>query len=122
MQQQDIMNTMNDFGKSAFEAAKALGVINGKLVEQAIEQQLSVANLCVEGGMKQVKLVQDSKDVKEYWTKQAALMEEYTGKLMDAAKDQVNLAQKAGEEYKSWLEKGMQQANATAKAVTKKAA
>lgn len=120
--QQDIMNTMNDFGKSAFEAAKALGVINGKLVEQAIEQQLSVANLCVEGGMKQVKLVQDSKDVKEYWTKQAALMEEYTGKLMDAAKDQVNLAQKAGEEYKSWLEKGMQQANATAKAVTKKAA
>lgn len=119
--QQDIMNTMNDFGKNAFEAAKALGVINGKLVEKAIEQQLSVANLCVESGMQQVKLVQDSKDVKEYWTKQAALMEQYAAKMMDAAKDQVNLAQKAGEEYKSWLEKGVQQANVTAKAVTKKA-
>ena len=120
--QQDILSNMNDFGKSAFEAAKSLGVINGKLVEQAIEQQLSVANLYVEGGMQQVKLVQNSKDVKEYWTKQAALVEEYAGKIMDVAKDQVNLAQKAGEEYKAWLEKGMQQANVAAKAATKKAA
>ncbi len=120
--QPDVMNTMNDMGKNALEAAKTLGEINSKLVEKLVEKQLAAANLCVESGIKQVKLAQDSKDVQDYWTKQAALLEEYAGRIMDLAKQQVEFAQEAGEEYKSWFEKGVQRASTAAKTATKKAA
>lgn len=120
--QQELMNTVNDLGKNAFEVAKALSEINGKLVEKAMEKQLSVANLCVEGSMKQVKLAQDTKDAKEFWAKQQQLVEEYAGKFMDLAKEQVDLVQKANADYQAWFEKGFKQANGAAKAAAKSAA
>ena len=118
--QQDFVNTMNNFGKNAVEAAKSLGEINSKIAEQVIERQLAAVNLAVEGSMNQVKLAQETKDVKDYWSKQAALTDEYAGKAMDLAKKNVELAQKAGEQYKSWMEKGFVQANETAKEAGKK--
>jgi hypothetical protein len=102
------------------EAAKSLGEINSKIAEQVIERQLAAVNLAVEGSMNQVKLAQETKDVKDYWSKQAALTDEYAGKAMDLAKKNVELAQKAGEQYKSWMEKGFVQANETAKEAGKK--
>ena len=117
--QQDFVNTMNNFGKNAVEAAKTLGEINAKIAEQVIERQLAAANLVVESGVNQAKLAQETKDVKEYWSKQAALTDEYAGKAMDLAKQNVELAQQFGEQYKDWFEQGFAQANETAGEVTK---
>jgi len=118
--QQEFVNTINDFGKNAVEAAKTLGEINSKLAEQVIERHMAAMNLCVEGGASQVKLAQETKDVKEFWSKQAALTDEYAGKAMDLAKKNVELAQKVGEQYKAWFEKGFAQANKAAGEATKK--
>ena len=120
--QSDLMNSMKDISKQAVESARDLGELNSKMIEKAIEQQMSITNMCVESGMKQVQLLQETRDVKEFWSKQASLVEEYAGKLMEAAKQQVEFAQKAGEEYKSWIEQGVKQATDTAKASTKKSA
>lgn len=117
--QQEFVNTMSNFGKTAAEAAKSLGEINSKIAEAVIERQLAVANLFVEGSVNQAKLAQETKDVKEYWSKQAELSDEYAGKAMDLAKQNVELVQKVGEEYKSWFEKGFAQANEAAGEVTK---
>lgn len=118
--QQDFVNTMSNFGKNAAEAAKSLGEINSKIAEQVIERQLAAVNLAVEGSLNQVKLAQETKDVKDFWSKQSALTDEYAGKAMDLAKQNVELAQKAGEQYKSWAEKGLAQANEAATEVGKK--
>jgi phasin family protein len=119
--QQEFVNTINDFGKNAVDAAKSLGEINSKIAEQVIERQLAAANLFVEGSVNQAKLAQETKDVKEFWSKQAALTDEYAGKAMDLAKQNVELAQKFGEQYKAWFEKGFAQANEAAGEMTKQA-
>ncbi|MFZ0488367.1 MAG: phasin family protein [Arenicellales bacterium] len=118
--QQDFVNTINDFSKNAVEATKSLSEINSKLAEEVIERHVAAVNLCVEGGASQVKLAQETKDVKEFWSKQAALTDEYAGKAMDLAKKNVELAQKVGEQYKAWFEKGFAQANKAASEATKK--
>lgn len=117
--QQEFVNTMSNFSKNAVEAAKSLGEINSKVTEEVIERQLAAANLFVEGSVSQAKLAQETKDVKEFWSKQAALTDEYAGKAMDLAKKNVELAQKAGEQYKAWFEKGFAQASDAANEVTK---
>lgn len=119
--QPDFVNTMNDFGKNAVEAARSLGEINSKLAGEVIETHLAAMNLCVEGGVSQVKLAQETKDVKDFWSKQAALTDEYAGKAMDLARKNVELAQKAGEQYKAWFEKGFAKAGKTAGDVSKAA-
>lgn len=118
--QQEFVNTISNFGKNAVEAAKSLGEINTKLAEQMIESQLAAVNLAVEGSVNQVKLAQETKDVKDFWTKQSALTDEYAGKAMDLAKKNVELAQKAGEQYKAWMEKGLSQASEAATEAGKK--
>lgn len=119
--QQEFVNTINTFGKNAVESAKTLGEINTKLAEQVIASQFAVANLFVEGSVSQAQLAQETKDIKEFWSKQTALTDEYTGKAMDLAKENVGLAQQAGEQYKAWFEQGLAQANEAAGEVTKQA-
>lgn len=119
--QQEYICTFNELGKNAYDAARSLGEINGKLVEQAIEAQLCVANLCVEGGVKQVKLAQDTKDPREFWNSQSKLIEQCSNKLMALAKEQMDLAQKMTLEYHAWFENSWQQANGTVRPAAKKA-
>jgi len=117
--QQDFVNTMSNFSKNAAEAAKSLGDINTKVAEEVIERQLAAVNLVVEGSTSQAKLAQETKDVQDFWSKQAKLSDEYTGKAMEMAKQNVELVQKVGEQYKAWFEKGFAQANEAAAKATK---
>jgi len=112
--QQDFVNTMSNFSKNAAEAAKSLGEINTKLAEEVIERQLAAVNLAVESSTSQAKLAQETKDVQDFWSKQAKLSDEYTGKALEMAKQNVELAQKAGEQYKTWFEQGFAQASEAA--------
>lgn len=120
--QQEIFKSFNEFGNSALEAVKALGEINSKLLQNSITQQMKAADLFVEGSVRQVKLAQEMKEVKDYAADQTALIEEYAGKYVELAKSNVTLAQETGAEYKAWIEKGMKKAETTAKNVAKKAA
>lgn len=119
--QQDILKSLNEFGNTTLEAAKALNEINSKFVEKTIKQQLKAADLFVAGSLQQAKLTQDVRETKDFMAKQAALAEEFTAKFVDLAKANATLAQEAGAEYKAWIEKGMKQADTTVKSVAKKA-
>ena len=119
--QNDYFKSLNEFSTNAMEAAKELGELNSKLMEKTIALQMKAADLMVEGGMKQGQMVQETKEVKDYLSKQASLVEEYANKFVDLAKSNVALAQEAGEEYKAWAEKNMKSVDAAAKTVAKKA-
>ena len=119
--QNDYFKSLNDFSANAMEAAKELGELNSKLMEKTIALQMKAADLMVEGSMKQGQMVQETKEVKDYLSKQASLVEEYANKFVDLAKSNVALAQEAGEEYKAWAEKNMRSVDAAAKTVAKKA-
>ena len=119
--QNDYFKSLNDFSANAMEAAKELGELNSKLMEKTIALQMKAADLMVEGSMKQGQMVQETKEVKDYLSKQASLVEEYANKFVDLAKSNVALAQEAGEEYKAWVEKNMKSVDAAAKTVAKKA-
>jgi len=117
---QDFVTSVNDFGKQAVETVRALGAINQEFVEQVFAQQLDAASLWVEGGVKQLKVAQDSKDARDFMTQQTELVQEYTDKLMAMAKTQVTLAQTTGAKYQAWFEQGVKQANGTVKTAAKK--
>ncbi|MDJ0955283.1 MAG: phasin family protein [Arenicellales bacterium] len=119
--QQDILKSFNEFSNKTLEVAKALGEVNSKLIDKTLKQQMKAADLYVEGSLRQAKLIQETKDMKDYFANQTALFEEYSSKFVDLAKANVSLAQEAGVEYKALLEKGLKTADTAAKSVAKKA-
>ena len=119
--QQDILKSFNDFSNKTLEAAKSLGEINSKLMDKTLKQNMKAADLFVESSLRQAKLMQETKEIKDYVANQTALFEEYSGKFVELAKSNVSLAQEAGLEYQAWLEKGLKTADTAAKSVTKKA-
>ena len=119
--QNEYFKTMNDFSTNAMDAAKALGEINSKLLEKTIALQMQATDLMVEGTVKQSKVVQETKEIKDLMSKQSSLVEEYANKFVDLAKSNIALAQEAGAEYKSWMEARVENADTAAKTIAKKA-
>lgn len=117
--QHEFVNSMNDISKQALNAAQALGAINSQLAEQLMAQQMELANLCVEGSVKQLRASQDSKDVKDFLEQQTQLVQEYTDKFTALAKNQVNMAQTLTEKYQAWFAQGVAQADYVAKTTAK---
>ena len=114
-------DSFNEFGKSAIEATKELVEINSRLMSKMLENQIRVANMFVESSEKQVSSVSTA-DPKDFVASQTAFFEEYATKLTEVAQANAKLAQEAGEELKTWFEKGVKTADEVVKDAAKTAA
>ena len=123
---QEILEIVNRFNQTAYEASKQLADINARNVEKLLQKQLAFVELSMQGGIKQLELMRDFKDLPAYMSAQEELAKEYTDKLMATTKDTVAFMSEARDELNAWLEQGVATATATltpAKpAPTKKAA
>ena len=81
--------------------------MNGKLMGKVLESQMELANLYIEGGEKQLAATKCATDPQEFVTRQSAIMQEYANKLARVTEKNIKLAQDAGEELKTWLERNV---------------
>ena len=113
----EYLDSINLFGKSAVESTKELVEINSRLMSKMLENQISVANLLIESSEKQISSAGGKTDPKDLLASQTALYEEYASKFAEAAQANAKLAQQAGEELKTWFEKGVKTADEAVKGV-----
>ena len=91
----------------AISATRELVEINGRLMERYLENQINLANLCVEGGEKQLQVNSAITDPQDFTEKQSRLYEEYQAKFTEVTGKNIKLAQEVGEEYVAWLKRNM---------------
>lgn len=103
------------FFNNAISATKELVDINARYASEVLETSVGFANLYVEGSEKQYQVVSDVKDVKDYTSKQSALVEEYSAKVAEIAEENIKLAQDVSEQYQSWFKKNFEAAEVVAK-------
>lgn len=124
---ENIVDTVSELNGKALEAAKAVAEINKRTVDKIAQQQLALVGEALEGGAKQLKLLQETKDYKEYFAAQAEFAKEGTEKVLAAARDTLSVLTSARDEFNALVEQGAtaaaSQATAAGKtAATKKAA
>ena len=105
----DIMKNFEEFNKSTIAATKELVELNGRLMGKVLESQVELANLYIEGGERSIEATKGISDPQDFVTKQSAIMKEYADKLAKVTEGNIKLAQQAGEELKTWLEKNVKQ-------------
>lgn len=103
----------NVLGENALETARQVGAINLRTADQLTRKQFDVFELCLEGGTRQLKLLQESKGYGDLLGAQAKLAEEYSRKFMDAAQQSMNVLTGARDElytvFESRFEKAREQ-------------
>ena len=113
--QTQVFNNIPDVSKlidpaifdNAISATKELVTINGHLLQRFLQNQINLANLCVEGGEKQLKVNGLVTNPQDFTEKQTGLYDEYREKLSEVTANNIKLAQEAGEEYVAWLKRNM---------------
>ena len=112
--QNDMITFFNEISQNALKSANELVELNTRVLNETIERQVELSNVFVEGSKKQADLLQATKDPKELVEKQTKLTEQYTAIFVEAAKENMSIAQKTSEDYKAWFEKNAKTANQVA--------
>ena len=120
----DIYKNMPDMNKLAdylkvenfLSATRELVEINARYMGELLDNQVDLANFCVESGEKALEAVNGVKDYHDLAMKQREMVEEFATKLTDITEKNIKLVQDTGKEVQTLLNKNLQ---AVQKEVTK---
>lgn len=110
----DNMETMKQFGVNGFEAARSLGELNLRTWEKLVEKQTETFGLFVDAGIEMVKATSELKDPKELANAEMTVAKQFGENLAVKSRETLQLANDAGDDYRSWAEQFTKQANKSA--------
>jgi phasin family protein len=110
--QNDIVKNMEMLNKAAIESAKRLGDINMRTLEKLAQRNLEATADYLEGGVRQMKLIGETKDVQAAVQEQSKLATELNEKFVKHAKKTAAVLTEVKGELTEWAEDGMQAAGA----------
>jgi hypothetical protein len=101
----------NDLGSKGFESAQALGEINLRALEKMVSRQLDALGMFMEVGLRQVTMAAEAQGYSDLVKGQIALTKELSERVMEEGRHNVQLVTATRDEYRSWMEKGMETLN-----------
>jgi len=113
--QKEFLDTVNNAGKQAYEAAKEVTAVNASTFETVLEKQLEIANQIVELGSKQARIISEFKDVPSAFKAQTALIQESADQAVSNARDAMEIVNKVRGAYDKLFQKGLKDATDAAK-------
>ena len=105
--QNDIVKNIETWNKAAMESAKRLGEINMRTLEKLAERNYEAASDYLEGGVRQLKLMGESKDIQSAVKEQTELAKELNEKFVEHAKKTAAVFTDIKGELTDWAEDGM---------------
>lgn len=110
--QNDIVKNIETFNKAAIESAKRLGDINMRTLEKLAQRNIEAAADYLEGGVRQLKLMGESKDIQAAVKEQTELAKELNEKFVEHAKKTAAVFNEVKGELTDWAEDGMKSVGA----------
>jgi phasin family protein len=115
MQQNEILQQLTDMNKQFMESFKQLGEINAAMMSKLTERQMAAANAYVEGMSKQMETIGEVKNPQDVVALQAKLAKEFGEKMMENARQTMDVLTQTRSDLAAWVEKGMEVATQAAK-------
>jgi phasin family protein len=97
----------NEMSSKGYEAARQLGEINLRTMEQLVGRQMDAVALIMESGLQQVKMVSEAKGYNELVKGQVDLAKGLGERVLEESRNNMKLASDTRDEYRAWLETGM---------------
>ncbi|EIJ43813.1 phasin family protein [Beggiatoa alba B18LD] len=107
----ELLKKWTDMNKVAMDAMKELGEINTTAMTRLTQRQMEMVNLYMESGSKQLQAMSDVKNVQDLVNVQSRLFAEMNEKLMENARQTIEILVDVKSELAGWAEKGMDVVN-----------
>lgn len=115
MQQNEMIQQWTEMNKGFMDALKQLGEINTSMMSKLTERQMAAANAYVEGMSKQMENIGEVKNAQDVVALQAKLAKEFGEKMMENARQTMDVLTQTRSDLAAWVEKGMEVATQAAK-------
>jgi hypothetical protein len=123
MTMNELVEMMNKVSQTSVENARRLAEINLRAGERMLEEQMALANVALETGVKSLELMGKAKGYQELANGQAELAREYGQRLMQSYKTGAEVMAEAREALTAMVDEGVKAASENLKqAASKKAA
>ena len=106
----DMLNKWTEMNQSAMNSIKELGDINTKMMTRLTQRQMDMMNLYMEGSAKQMEAMKGVANPQDAVSTQTGFYTDMNEKLMDNARQTLEVLMEAKAELTDWAEKGMSQA------------
>lgn len=120
--QKEILNSINEFGQTAYEAAMKLSEVNLRAGEKLLEQQLALTGTLLETGSKNLELMSQAKTPQEVLNGQAKLMQDCGQQWLNTCRGTVEILTEARDAAGELVEENVKTANEKVKQAARKAA
>lgn len=103
------MNKLVDYLNvdKVFSTTREFVGINARYMDELLDNQVDLANFCVESGEKALEAVTDVKDYQDLVARQKELMEEYASKVTELTEKNIRLFQDTGKEFQELITKNV---------------
>ncbi len=119
---QDYVEQFTTAGRASYESLQELGAINAKAFQKLMDLQFKFATFNIETGIEQTKLLTSTSNYKDYLTAETDFAGVYSAKAMDFTKQAASILSESRDEIVTWMEKGLETAETTAKVPAKRTA
>jgi phasin family protein len=121
--QKDIFNSFNEFGQTAFEAARRIGEVNLCASEKLLEQQFAMTSALLETSARNLELMSQAKTPQEVLNGQAKLVQAYGEQWLNSCRGTVEILAEVRDTAGELIEENVKVASENVKrATTRKAA
>jgi len=104
----ELFESINQIGKTSYDAMKELYDINIKIAGQFSEQQLAFINLSLKCTTSQMDMMAKSKGYKDIFSGQTALINDASEKAQGIARNTIDIINESKDEVSAWVEKGVE--------------
>lgn len=112
MTMNDTLKTANDMTTKGMDRFTSLAELNMRALEKLASRQMDSFSLCLEQGMRMMKLATESKTYNDYMKGQAELVKDATERMMAETKTNMQLAGEVRDDYRAWYEQSLSELSA----------
>jgi len=108
--QNELIQQWSELNKAAMQAIKELGEINTTAMTKLTQRQMDMVSIYMEGSAKQMEVLSQAKGVQDVVAIQARLFTELNERLMENARQTVQVLMDVKADLSGWVEKNMETA------------
>jgi len=107
MTMNDTFKTANDMTAKGMDRMNSLAELNMRAWEKVAGRQMDGFSLCLEQGLRMMKVATESKTYNDYFKGQVEIVKDVTEQMMAETKTNMKLAGEVRDDYRAWYEKGL---------------
>jgi phasin family protein len=102
------LDAINELSNKGYEAARELGELNLRTMEKLVARQMDMMNMFMESSLRQVVMASEAKGYNDLIKNQIEMTKEVTERVMNESREAVKFASDTRDEYRAWMESGME--------------